>query len=118
MTVSTTTDIPLALFRHPLPCEQMPVMDGNESIMKIREWEATQEGRAPVWVIVLTAHASEEDRKLSVDAGAPRSFADADEWLLFYARAHCRCVQISHWVNLGRRRVWPTSEACRTVRLS
>lgn len=47
---------------------QMPVMDGHEATRRIRAWEAEQ-GRAPVPIIALTAHAIREEVDKSAAAG-------------------------------------------------
>ncbi len=47
---------------------QMPVMDGREATRKIREWER-QQGRQPIPVIALTAHAIREEIDLCMEAG-------------------------------------------------
>ena len=47
---------------------QMPVMDGHEATRQIRAWEQEQ-GRSPVPIIALTAHAIKEDVQRSLDAG-------------------------------------------------
>jgi len=47
---------------------QMPVMDGYSATRAMREWEREQ-GREPVPVIALTAHAEPENRALSLAAG-------------------------------------------------
>jgi signal transduction histidine kinase/ActR/RegA family two-component response regulator len=46
---------------------QMPVMDGYEATMKIREWEAETGGRVPI--IALTAHALKSYMKKSYSSG-------------------------------------------------
>ncbi|MEO5367083.1 MAG: response regulator [Magnetococcus sp. WYHC-3] len=47
---------------------QMPVMDGYSATRLLRAWEQEQ-GRAPVPILALTAHAMKEDEALSLDAG-------------------------------------------------
>ncbi|MEO5349129.1 MAG: PAS domain S-box protein [Magnetococcus sp. YQC-3] len=47
---------------------QMPVMDGFEATRRIRAWEVEQ-GRPPVPVIALTAHAMREDVTNTMEAG-------------------------------------------------
>ncbi len=47
---------------------QMPVMDGFEATLKIREWEQ-ENGRARLAVVALTAGAFEEDRQHCIDVG-------------------------------------------------
>ncbi len=47
---------------------EMPVMDGLEATAAIREWEAEQ-GRKPVPIVALTAHAFEEKRQQCFEAG-------------------------------------------------
>ncbi|GAB6039535.1 PAS domain-containing hybrid sensor histidine kinase/response regulator [Endothiovibrio diazotrophicus] len=47
---------------------QMPVMDGYEATRRIRVWEHEQ-GRRPLPIIALTAHAMKEDRARSKAAG-------------------------------------------------
>ncbi len=48
---------------------QMPVMDGYEATRAIRRWEREQ-GRPPVPIIMLTAHAYTEDVEMSAAAGS------------------------------------------------
>ena len=47
---------------------QMPVMDGLQATVAIREWERKQ-GRVPTAVVALTAHALKEERERSLAAG-------------------------------------------------
>ncbi|MEO7743540.1 MAG: ATP-binding protein, partial [Usitatibacter sp.] len=47
---------------------QMPVMDGLSATRRIREWEGAN-GREPVPIFALTAHALPEEVKKSLDAG-------------------------------------------------
>jgi CheY-like chemotaxis protein len=47
---------------------QMPVMDGYAATRAMREWEVTQ-GRPPIPIIALTAHARQEDAENSRVAG-------------------------------------------------
>jgi CheY-like chemotaxis protein len=47
---------------------QMPVMDGYEATRAIRAFEA-DEGRERTPVIAVTAHASEENHRLVLEAG-------------------------------------------------
>ena len=47
---------------------QMPVMDGYEATRRIRAWEA-REGRQPIPIVALTAHAFKEDRDRAFAAG-------------------------------------------------
>jgi PAS domain S-box-containing protein len=47
---------------------QMPVMDGYTATRLIREWERG-EGLRPAVIVALTAHAMQEDRQKSLDAG-------------------------------------------------
>lgn len=47
---------------------QMPTMDGMEATRMIRRWELEQ-GRAPMPIIVMTAHAFAPDHQKFLDAG-------------------------------------------------
>lgn len=47
---------------------QMPVMDGLTATRKIRAWESRQ-GRQPVPILALTAHALKEEQERSLEAG-------------------------------------------------
>ena len=47
---------------------EMPVMDGYSATRAIREWERDQ-GREPIPVIALTAHALKEDEQKTLGAG-------------------------------------------------
>jgi PAS domain S-box-containing protein len=47
---------------------QMPVMDGYAATRAIRQWEQ-EEGRTPMPIIALTAHALKGDEQKSLDAG-------------------------------------------------
>ena len=47
---------------------QMPVVDGYTATRRIREWERA-EGRAPVPILALTAHALDGDAEKSLEAG-------------------------------------------------
>ncbi|GAB6044052.1 PAS domain S-box protein [Endothiovibrio diazotrophicus] len=47
---------------------QMPVMDGYSATRAIRAWEREQ-GRTPIPILALTAHALGEDHRRSLDAG-------------------------------------------------
>jgi len=47
---------------------QMPVMDGREATRKIRAWEK-QQGKRPVPIIALTAHAIKEEIDMCIEAG-------------------------------------------------
>jgi PAS domain S-box-containing protein len=50
---------------------QMPVMDGHAATRKIREWEGEMrnEGKDPIPIIAMTAHAMAGDEQKSLDAG-------------------------------------------------
>ncbi|MEO5367714.1 MAG: ATP-binding protein [Magnetococcus sp. WYHC-3] len=50
---------------------QMPVMDGLSAIREIRAWEA-EEGREPLVIIALTAHAFREEEERTLVAGGNR----------------------------------------------
>ena len=47
---------------------QMPVMDGYAATRAIRQWEQ-EEGRPPMPIIALTAHALKGDEQKSLTAG-------------------------------------------------
>ncbi len=47
---------------------QMPVMDGYEATREIRRFEAEQ-GRDKARIIAVTAHASEENHRMVIEAG-------------------------------------------------
>jgi CheY-like chemotaxis protein len=47
---------------------QMPVMDGVDAVRKIRRIEQ-ETGADPIWIIALTANASQEAQKECLDAG-------------------------------------------------
>ena len=47
---------------------QMPVMDGYDATLAIRQWER-EEGLIPTPIIALTAHALKKDEQKSLDAG-------------------------------------------------
>ena len=47
---------------------QMPVMDGLEATRRIREWERDND-RPPLPIAALSAHATKEDERLSLEAG-------------------------------------------------
>lgn len=47
---------------------QMPVMDGYTATQQIREWE-NEKQLSPTPIVALTAHATVEDEKKSIDAG-------------------------------------------------
>jgi CheY-like chemotaxis protein len=48
---------------------QMPVMDGYTATGAIRDWERSRPELAPSVIVALTAHALQEDRLKSIDAG-------------------------------------------------
>jgi signal transduction histidine kinase/ActR/RegA family two-component response regulator len=48
---------------------QMPVMDGIEATMRLREWEQQNGEAHRTWITALTAHAMEGDREKCIEAG-------------------------------------------------
>ncbi|MEO5351118.1 MAG: PAS domain S-box protein [Magnetococcus sp. YQC-3] len=53
---------------------RMPVMDGYTATRRIRQWERESQ-RSPMVIIALSAHASEEERQRSLDAGCDSFFS-------------------------------------------
>lgn len=47
----------------------MPVLDGIESTLKIREFEATQTSRNPTPIIAMTANNEQSDHKIYLNSG-------------------------------------------------
>lgn len=66
----------------PLLTTAVPVLDGLEATRTIREQEKAQ-GRAPVHIIALTAHATPEDRAECLASGM-------DEFMTKPVRTHTR----------------------------
>ena len=67
---------------------QMPVLDGYDATRRIRRWE-TDNARAPIPIIALTADAYEEDRQRCLAAGMDGFLTkpvDIDELLLTISR--------------------------------
>ncbi|MDY6834673.1 MAG: response regulator [Chloroflexota bacterium] len=70
---------------------QMPVMDGHAATEQIREWEHEQ-GKRPTPIIALTAHAFNEDRERSSNAGCTGYLTKPiDKTRLL--RAICECMK-------------------------